>query len=342
MPRRAFRVPTGEQRDQMVVLYLGGRSLKAAGALAGGFCGAVVSRELARRGIDRRSPFLHCRKYDVNHDYFRVIDVEAKAYWLGFIVTDGCLLDADYTLSLTLGRRDIDHLGAFREAIGAGNPVRQDSYRRNGKEYLTCQLAIRSKPIWESLRSYGVTPRKSPTARPPEGIPPHLARHFWRGCVDGDGCLCQRSDGYWSVSFVGTEAMVGGFAGFVRDRLGIDRGSSPQGAGWLRQISYGGIDVPQQIARLLYDGATVSLDRKRTLADRLLAEVPRQRNRESRSFAWVTAEVLASLKAECRSWSGVARRLQVTVPNLMHIRRRLAGRKRVRKPYVRRPDVGTE
>lgn len=33
------------------------------------------------------------RKYSVNEIFFEVINTEEKAYWLGFIFADGCVLD---------------------------------------------------------------------------------------------------------------------------------------------------------------------------------------------------------------------------------------------------------
>ena len=31
------------------------------------------------------------RKYNVNDNYFNKIDNEEKAYWLGFLLADGCI-----------------------------------------------------------------------------------------------------------------------------------------------------------------------------------------------------------------------------------------------------------
>lgn len=48
----------------------------------------TIRRALKRSGIKTRS-YRDYSAAKVNDDYFRVIDTEAKAYWLGFIAADG-------------------------------------------------------------------------------------------------------------------------------------------------------------------------------------------------------------------------------------------------------------
>jgi hypothetical protein len=49
-----------------------------------------------------------------NEHYFDEVDSEAKAYWLGFIFADGCVLwnerTRNYALQVGLQGRDVDHL----------------------------------------------------------------------------------------------------------------------------------------------------------------------------------------------------------------------------------------
>jgi uncharacterized protein (DUF608 family) len=52
---------------------------------------ASISRMLERLGIKNTSGN-HYRKYFFDFDFFEKIDTEKKAYWLGFLYADGCIL----------------------------------------------------------------------------------------------------------------------------------------------------------------------------------------------------------------------------------------------------------
>lgn len=108
---------------------------------------------------------------------------EESAYWIGFLMADSGISDTDHVRSpavvmgLQLG--DIDHLYKLRAFLKSSHKV--SSYE--GK----ATFQFRSTPIVETLRRYGVTPRKSYTAQANTEMAHN--RHFWRGVVDGDGCL---------------------------------------------------------------------------------------------------------------------------------------------------------
>ena len=121
-----------------------------------------------------------------NEHYFDQVDSEAKAYWLGFILADGCVLwnksTRNYALQVGLQGRDIDHLEMLESDLsGSRLPVTDP---RNG----TVKLVWYSKSLARQLMNLGIEPRKSGTENRPL-FPPHLARHFWRGVFDGDGSL---------------------------------------------------------------------------------------------------------------------------------------------------------
>ncbi|SRR5258707_7365958 len=121
-----------------------------------------------------------------NEHYFDQVDSEAKAYWLGFIFADGCVLwnerTGNYALQVGLQGRDIDHLVILEKDLGGSRSP--DTDPRNG----TVRLVWYSKTLAKQLINLGIEPRKSGTERLPSFSPP-LARHFWRGVFDGDGCL---------------------------------------------------------------------------------------------------------------------------------------------------------
>ena len=76
-----------------------------------------------------------------------------------------------------------------------------------------CRLGVANKHLWETLNSYGCTPKKSLTLKfPNESIfkDKSLIRHFIRGYWDGDGCLSWSNKEHTSpsVSVVGTKEFL--------------------------------------------------------------------------------------------------------------------------------------
>src|SRR5438105_237351 len=64
----------------------------------------TVSRILRMYGLGKLQ-----KRYKVNENYFKVIDTEEKAYWLGFITADGCIHDRtakSHVFNITLNEID--------------------------------------------------------------------------------------------------------------------------------------------------------------------------------------------------------------------------------------------
>lgn len=61
------------------------------------------------------------RKHFYNEDYFKVIDSEDKAYWLGFISADGSVSKDAYHIRISLSSIDIKHLEKFLICINAND-----------------------------------------------------------------------------------------------------------------------------------------------------------------------------------------------------------------------------
>ena len=73
-----------------------------------------------------------------------------------------------------------------------GNNVRLNESTCTGKIFSRCRWSITNKHLWETLNSYGCTPRKSLTLRFPNISifkNKNLIYDFIRGYFDGDGCF---------------------------------------------------------------------------------------------------------------------------------------------------------
>lgn len=133
------------------------------------------------------------RKFDKN--YFQTIDTDEKAYWLGFIYADGCVIfnpeKRNYELSIQLNKNDDYILSKLSRNIGGNHKLKYiHSYKEfNGYKYETdsCVLRVYAKQIVEDLIDIGIVPDKTNKKDFPKCNEYFTA--FLRGFLDGDGCI---------------------------------------------------------------------------------------------------------------------------------------------------------
>lgn len=160
------------------------------------------------------------------------------------------------------------HLEKLKADVGAASPVCSLPAVTTG--YPQAEVTLSSMQMVESLIRLGVTPRKSLTVKPWSG-PDHLMRHYWRGMVDGDGSIVrhpgQREK--WHIVLVGSKPCTEAFADWASSKCGSVAKVTPKVNIWSWTV--GGLAAPQLLARELYGGSMVYLDRKYQLAQRLMA-----------------------------------------------------------------------
>lgn len=132
-------------------------------------------------------------KYTYNENYFKEIDTEEKAYWLGFLYADGCItrfyrnekLKA-MSLELTLQSNDIEHLKKFLKSLDSNVPIQNKKIKN---KYNASRVVINCTSMCRDLINLGCTPQKSLILEfPNENILPlKYINHFIRGYFDGDG-----------------------------------------------------------------------------------------------------------------------------------------------------------
>lgn len=138
------------------------------------------------------------RKFDKK--YFHSIDTNEKAYWLGFIYADGCVIcnpeRRNYELSIQLNKNDDYILSKLSENIGGNHKLKYIHSRKefNGYKYETdsCILRVYAKQIVDDLINNGVVPDKTNQRDFPECNEYFVA--FLRGFLDGDGCIYIQSN----------------------------------------------------------------------------------------------------------------------------------------------------
>lgn len=150
----------------------------------------LIAKVLNRYNIPRTG--VGRRKYNLNENYFDVINTPNKAYILGFLYADGCNCMSKQTIALSLQEDDKQILIDIKNEIHSERPLEFiDNSNKHTFGYTyknSWRLCMFSKHMSEVLNKIGMTPRKSLTLTFPD-INASLYSHFIRGVFDGDGCI---------------------------------------------------------------------------------------------------------------------------------------------------------
>lgn len=252
--------------ERIVCMYLDGLSIRKISKITGHVresCRkAIVDSGVKIRDWDNR-------KYTVNDRYFERIDNENKAYWVGFILADGCIASGRNALILGVSIKDRKHLEKLRHDINANNPIYDQTIKSNGfgKNKKCSTIRISSRKIKNDLLCVGIKERKTGHEKPIE-LDKKYIRHFWRGLVDGDGWVCKYNDRN-IIGLCGSYEIVDGFAEFLTKEIGINR-LYPKKHKSIYKVVYYGKENPRKIVKLLYEGSAIFLDRKKEIACRII------------------------------------------------------------------------
>lgn len=216
---------------------------------------------------------------------FANITTEEEAYWLGMLYTDGNITSRKHGIRLTLKASDVDHVREFARFMGTQKEpsirmVRGGSWFPNGsmrRDGLQADFSVHSPTVHANLVAQGCTPRKTWTCTPWVG-PEYLMRHFWRGCVDGDGWVCVGRKQV-VIGLCGNVAMVKGLRDFILNQTGFKGrysesepiGVAARAAGLkFAKVTWNSISATDAVASLLYGDCQVSLARKKAKIGQLL------------------------------------------------------------------------
>jgi intein-encoded DNA endonuclease-like protein len=134
------------------------------------------------------------RKHFFNQEFFENIDTEEKAYWLGFIMADGCVYKGSdkysYRLQINLSSSDESHLDKFQKAIGSKYKYQRKERTDKWLKEITSMshLKVNSTKMCEDLIKFGIVISKTGSESMPK-LNDSLLPHFIRGFFDGDGSV---------------------------------------------------------------------------------------------------------------------------------------------------------
>jgi len=127
--------------------------------------------------------------YEVNQDYFKSIDTEDKAYWLGFIYADGYLNKNGNTFGIELKDTDIEHLIAFGKDIESNRPIKIYNKNSTFGPQVNCRWVCSNKILYNDLIKHGLTATKSYDGKFPIVDDVQYMKDVIRGIFDGDGSI---------------------------------------------------------------------------------------------------------------------------------------------------------
>lgn len=155
-------------------------------------------------GIQKIDTGQFARKYQINKDYFAKINNQKKAYWLGFLMADGCVVNKNGKQALLLGLaiKDKKHIEKMLKDMGANYPIKIGTSKSpNGKIFNHASVTITCKKLCDDLSKYGVDEHKTFNSRIPKNISHKYIRHFIRGFFDGDGCVVRQNKSENNLAF---------------------------------------------------------------------------------------------------------------------------------------------
>lgn len=254
---------TDETLQKARELYESGLSLeKTAKAL--GIGKTTVLFAFRRNGIGTRQPYLN--EDPVDHNFFEVLDSDAKAYFAGFLLADGYIRDqsANPSIHLVLQAQDHHILESLREVVGTRNPVHVTPR--------ICSIVWTSAKMAQDLLRYSIFPRKTKRKKfLIQNVPEEFHGSFIRGFFDGNGWISHSTRINWLIGFGDGEEFLEQLRDYLCDRFGLYR---------IKVTTHGGSNLMSWSAKkdvrtllhFMYKDATYYLFRKHKKAMKCIRE----------------------------------------------------------------------
>lgn len=256
--------------NEILNLYREGNSIATVNKITENMYGiSRIATLIKKRGLSRDN-HEKSLKYSFNENFFDCIDTEEKAYWLGFIYADGYIANAipgkiHDAFGMALSSVDEAHLEKFKNSLDSTHPIH---YYTSAYGTGFSRITFLNQHFVDNLISKGVLRNKSLILTFPsyDIVPKDLIVHFIRGYFDGDGSIKKTGkkrtaakDPY-DVSFLGTKE----FLEAIQDELGMHtklKDTSKHNVN-NHEIVFGGYHKALSVLNLLYENASIYLDRK--------------------------------------------------------------------------------
>ena len=221
------------------------------------------------------------RKYEIDDNYFDVINTQDKAYIFGLFYADGCNYENEGKFKIDLQEDDISVLIKIKDAMKYSGELKiyeqPDKYFSNTGKYYKSKNQVRfifnSKRISEQLSKKGCTYNKSFIGEfPKDGVvPDDLLRHFIRGYMDGNGGISywidNKNTGHkkFQINFCGTIDIINHLNKIFKDKFNCCPAISdrfPDRDNNNLQMNICGNKKVRKILDWIYEDANIYIERK--------------------------------------------------------------------------------
>ena len=207
---------------------------------------------LRKNNIEIRSCKDKYKNLSLLDDYFDNIDSPDKAYFLGFLITDGNIYKNRHAIALELAVKDEYLVKLFSDTVKNTTKL----YYRKSKQ--TVRVAFVSKRMKESLSKFGVIPNKTGKEYLPILDDEKLMSHLIRGIFDGDGWITFSQSKnvenviYKQIGLCGNETFVTQVRDFLVSKLSVKKVKVIQTERSLWQVSWASMKDIDTICNYIY------------------------------------------------------------------------------------------
>lgn len=255
---------SSSEYPSIITMYKDGKNLSEIGREYG-VVRESIAKILRKLNITIRNGNTRKAENGVNLRFFEE-DTEGSAYFYGLLLSDGNISERG-KVSISLKSTDSHILEDFRLAVGSNSKV---TFHTRPDGTSSCSLVFTVKPIAESLDKLGMVPRKSLSEKAPSKF--LLNKDFWRGMVDGDGCITfPENKASPRVYLCGSEEICNQFLSFcktIREDITTD---TVHMVGGLYRVTVCA-NKAASVLQVLYGDCNYSLKRKGVLAHKVVAK----------------------------------------------------------------------
>lgn len=186
----------------------------------------------------------NARKYTCNESIFSS-DHPDIPYWLGWLITDGCILDKHGPqVSLELHKKDKLIIQEFSKFLNYTGKI----YYKVSPKTNMCGISINSSKLVDDLiNKFNITPRKTYNAKINKDL--EFNNLFWRGAIEGDGSVFFIDDKI-NINFISaSEEFIEQYAAYCYSIIKTNRkiATNEYGTYYLTFSNYLALDIIKKI-----------------------------------------------------------------------------------------------
>lgn len=227
----------------------------------------VILRILRNYNVKLRNIYERGRLYKHNEYFFKDIDSEEKAYFLGLMISDGNNDNKSLRINLT----DREILDKFKECLEYTGPIIKSIDKRKDTYKPIYSLNVRSKNLTDDLTKHGCIKAKSYFTYFPE-ISENLKHHFIRGIFDGDGCIHKDKLNNLRFAIIGNKELIESIQNIFIN-LGLNKTKlqhKEEHNNKIVSVTYNGNLSCKKLYDYMYKDSTIYLERKKKIFENVV------------------------------------------------------------------------